>query len=271
MVFCGLLCLNSLILSPSKPFCATFSNTCNRQSAKNTKTFFMFMQSKKPNGQGSGYFAAAVRPGNGKRGVSLAAMVEMGAGDSAAAVRQRSRQEAPVSAVRQRSRQEEPVSAVRQAAAAAAVRQEAAAAAARQEAAGAAVRQEVTATGVRQEAAGASVRQEAAAAAVRQEAEAAAVRQETAAAPPVTRRLPRKPGWQPACISTTGDMATLCLRYTHKTSGCKTSGFKTSGFKTSGFKTSGLQNVRLTKRQVSKRLVSNRPVFKFYILIKQKV
>ncbi len=60
-------------------------------------------------------------------------------------------------------------------------------------------------------------------------------------------------------------------RYTHKTSGFKTSGFKTSGFKTSGFKTSGLQNVRFTKRQVSKRLVSKRPVFKFDILIKQKV
>ncbi len=64
--------------------------------------------------------------------------------------------------------------------------------------------------------------------------------------------------------------------YTHKTSGFKTSGFKTSGFKTSGFKTSGfktssLQNVRFTKRQVSKRLVSKRPVFKFDILIKQKV
>jgi hypothetical protein len=45
-----------------------------------------------------------------------------------------------------------------------------------------------------------------------------------------------------------------------------------SGFKTSGFKTSGLQNVRFTKRQVSKRLqVSKRPVFKFDILIKQKV
>jgi hypothetical protein len=55
-------------------------------------------------------------------------------------------------------------------------------------------------------------------------------------------------------------------RYTHKTSG-----FKTSGFKTSAFKTSGLQNVRLTKRQVSKRMVSKHPVFKFYILIKQKV
>jgi hypothetical protein len=41
--------------------------------------------------------------------------------------------------------------------------------------------------------------------------------------------------------------------------------------KTSGFKTSGLQNVRFTKRQVSKRLVSKRPVFKFDILIKQKV
>ncbi len=51
----------------------------------------------------------------------------------------------------------------------------------------------------------------------------------------------------------------------------KPSGFKTSGFKTSGFKTSGLQNVRFTKRQVSKRLVSKRPVFKFDILIKQKV
>jgi hypothetical protein len=38
-----------------------------------------------------------------------------------------------------------------------------------------------------------------------------------------------------------------------------------------GFKTSGLQNVRFTKRQVSKRLVSKRPVFKFDILIKQKV
>jgi hypothetical protein len=60
-------------------------------------------------------------------------------------------------------------------------------------------------------------------------------------------------------------------RYTHKTSGFKTSGFKTSGFKTSGFKTSGLQNVRFTKRQVSKRMVSKRPVFKFDILIKQKV
>jgi hypothetical protein len=60
-------------------------------------------------------------------------------------------------------------------------------------------------------------------------------------------------------------------RYTHKTSGFKTSGFKTSGFKTSGSKTSGLQNVRFTKRQVSKRLVSKPPVFKFYILIKQKV
>jgi hypothetical protein len=41
--------------------------------------------------------------------------------------------------------------------------------------------------------------------------------------------------------------------------------------KTSGFKTSGLQNVRFTKRQVSKRLVSKRPVFKFDIVIKQKV
>jgi hypothetical protein len=51
----------------------------------------------------------------------------------------------------------------------------------------------------------------------------------------------------------------------------KTSGFKTSGFKTSGFKTSGLPNVRFTKRQVSKRLVSKHPVFKFDILIKQKV
>jgi hypothetical protein len=60
-------------------------------------------------------------------------------------------------------------------------------------------------------------------------------------------------------------------RYTHKTSGFKTPGFKTSGFKTSGFKTSGLQNVRFTKRQVSKRLVSKRPVYKFDILIKQKV
>jgi hypothetical protein len=58
---------------------------------------------------------------------------------------------------------------------------------------------------------------------------------------------------------------------THKTSGFKTSGFKMYGFKTSGFKTSGLQNVRLSKRQVSKRLVSKRPVFKFDILIKQKV
>jgi hypothetical protein len=64
--------------------------------------------------------------------------------------------------------------------------------------------------------------------------------------------------------------------YTHKTSGFKTSGFKTSGFKTSsfkmsGYKTSGLQNVRFTKRQVSKCLVSKSPVFKFDILIKQKV
>jgi hypothetical protein len=59
--------------------------------------------------------------------------------------------------------------------------------------------------------------------------------------------------------------------YTHKTSGFKTSGFKTSGFKTSGFKTSGIQNVRFTKRQVSRRLVSKRPVFKFDILVKQKV
>jgi hypothetical protein len=42
-------------------------------------------------------------------------------------------------------------------------------------------------------------------------------------------------------------------------------------YKTSGFKTSGLQNVRFTKRQVSKRMVSKRPVFKFDILIKQKV
>ena len=32
-----------------------------------------------------------------------------------------------------------------------------------------------------------------------------------------------------------------------------------------------LQNVRFTKRQFSKRLVSKRPVFKFDILIKQKV
>jgi hypothetical protein len=63
----------------------------------------------------------------------------------------------------------------------------------------------------------------------------------------------------------------LLYWYTHKTSGFKTSGFKTSGFKTSGFKTSGLQNDRFTKRQVSKRLVSKRPVFKFVILIKQKV
>ncbi len=54
--------------------------------------------------------------------------------------------------------------------------------------------------------------------------------------------------------------------YTHKTSG-----FKTSSFKTSGVKTSGLQNVRFTKRQVSKRLVSKRPVFKFDMLINQKV
>ena len=62
--------------------------------------------------------------------------------------------------------------------------------------------------------------------------------------------------------------------------------FKKSGFKTSGlqnvrftkrqvYKTSGLQNVRFTKRQVYKtscfkRLVSKRPVFKFYIFIKQK-
>jgi hypothetical protein len=61
------------------------------------------------------------------------------------------------------------------------------------------------------------------------------------------------------------------IRYTHKTSGFKTSGFKTSGFKTTSFKMSGLQNVRFTKRQVSKRLVSKRPVFKFDILIKQKV
>jgi hypothetical protein len=64
---------------------------------------------------------------------------------------------------------------------------------------------------------------------------------------------------------------TVYFRYTHKTSGFKTSGFKTSGFKTSGFKTLGLQNVRFTKRQVSKRLVSKSPVFKFDILIKQKV
>jgi hypothetical protein len=61
------------------------------------------------------------------------------------------------------------------------------------------------------------------------------------------------------------------LRYTHKTSGFKTSGFKMSGFKTSSFKMSGLQNVRCSKRQVSKCLVSKRPVFKFDILIKQKV
>ncbi len=60
-------------------------------------------------------------------------------------------------------------------------------------------------------------------------------------------------------------------RYNHKTSGFETSGFKTSGFKTSGFKTSGLQNVKFTKRQVSKRLVAKRPVFKFDILLKQKV
>ena len=57
--------------------------------------------------------------------------------------------------------------------------------------------------------------------------------------------------------------------------------FKSSGFKTSGlqnvrftkrqvYKTSGLQNVMFTKRHVSKRLVSKRPVFKFYIFIKQK-
>jgi hypothetical protein len=59
--------------------------------------------------------------------------------------------------------------------------------------------------------------------------------------------------------------------HSSKTSGFKTSGFKTSGFKTSGFKTSGLQNVRFTKSQVSKRLASKRPVFKFDILIKQKV
>ncbi len=73
-----------------------------------------------------------------------------------------------------------------------------------------------------------------------------------------------------------GYEVTSYLWYTHKTSDFKTSGFKTSGFKTSGFKTSGLQNVRFTKRQVSKRLVSKRlvskrPVFKFDILIKQKV
>ncbi len=66
-------------------------------------------------------------------------------------------------------------------------------------------------------------------------------------------------------------MCTVYEGYTHKTSGFKTSGFKTSGFKTSGFKTSGLQNVRFTKRKVSKRLVSKRPVFKFDILMKQKV
>ncbi|MFO0001035.1 MAG: hypothetical protein ACK559_07895, partial [bacterium] len=47
--------------------------------------------------------------------------------------------------------------------------------------------------------------------------------------------------------------------------------FQNVCFKTFGFKTSILQNVRFTKHEFSKLLVSKRAVFKFDILIKQKV
>ncbi len=58
-------------------------------------------------------------------------------------------------------------------------------------------------------------------------------------------------------------------RYTHKTSG-----FKTSVLQNVRFQNVRFQNVMFTKHQVyktSERLVSKRPVFKFDILIKQKV
>jgi hypothetical protein len=77
--------------------------------------------------------------------------------------------------------------------------------------------------------------------------------------------------WQRKGETKNDKIKSYIYRYTHKASGFKMSGFKTSGFKTFGFKTSGLQNVRFTKRRVSKGLVSKCPVFKFDIIIKQKI
>jgi hypothetical protein len=47
----------------------------------------MFKQSKNPNGLEVNFLSRRVRLGNSKRSVSLAAMVEVGTGDAAAAVR----------------------------------------------------------------------------------------------------------------------------------------------------------------------------------------
>ncbi len=123
MVFCSFLCLKSLVLLPSKPFCATFSNTYNWQSAKNTKTFYTFMQTKNPNGLEVNFLSRRFGQGNGKHGAFSRGNGRDGNRGHGGERRRRLRQEATAAAVRQEA------AAMRQEAAATSVQQEAAAAA----------------------------------------------------------------------------------------------------------------------------------------------